>query len=322
MGIRILKTAVAATLAIYLAQWLDLGSPLSAGLLAILGVDVTKKRSLRSATIRLLASLFGLFVGSILFYVCGFQIWVMALFVMSVYPILARLKLSDGIVTGTVVMIHLFAAQSIEAAMIWNEVKLLFVGLGTATIINLIYMPNPESRLQEARKRIDELFSDIFGEIAIHLREGDNHIWDGKELLAAGNAIKEGFALSVNSAENKLFYAEDDWRGYFDMRRQQLESIDRMLDLVSQVYRSLPHGEAAAQLFDQLKVDVKETFYTGNAEKELDKLERSFKSMELPRTREEFEMRSAILQLCLELKSYLVIAKTLKKRKENNENTL
>jgi hypothetical protein len=44
--------------------------------------------------------------------------------------------------------------------------------------------------------------------------------------------------------------------------------------------------------------------------------------MELPRTREEFEMRSAILQLCLELKSYLVIAKTLKKRKENNENTL
>ncbi|WP_409346863.1 aromatic acid exporter family protein [Paenibacillus sp. MBLB4367] len=322
MGIRVLKTAIAATLAIYLAQWLDLGSPLSAGLLAILGVDVTKKRSLKSAGIRILASLFGLFVGSILFYVCGFQVWVMALFVMSVYPILAKLKLSDGIVTGTVVMIHLFVAESIEAAMIWNEVMLLFVGLGTATVINLIYMPSPERRLQEARKRIDELFSVIFGEIAIHLREGDNHIWDGKELLAAGQAIREGLSLSEHSAENRLFYADNEWEGYFEMRRQQLDTIDDMLDLVSQVYQSLPHGEAAARLFDMLKVDVKETFYTGNAEKELDALERSFKSMELPQTREEFEMRSAILQLCLELKVYLSIAKTLKKRKESNENTL
>ena len=44
--------------------------------------------------------------------------------------------------------------------------------------------------------------------------------------------------------------------------------------------------------------------------------------MELPRLRDEFEMRSAILQLCLKLKAYLSIAKTLKKPKDVNENTL
>ncbi|MNJ52394.1 hypothetical protein D3C77_477260 [compost metagenome] len=37
--------------------------------------------------------------------------------------------------------------------------------------------------------------------------------------------------------------------------------------------------------------------------------EQEFKKMELPATREEFEVRSAVLQLCRELAMYLSIAK-------------
>lgn len=64
-----------------------------------------------------------------------------------------------------------------------------------------------------------------------------------------------------------------------------------------------------AELFDQLSNDVLAEEYTGRTEKLLDALEQEFERMELPETREEFEVRSAILQLCRELALYLKIAK-------------
>ncbi|MNZ51092.1 hypothetical protein D3C78_688970 [compost metagenome] len=64
-----------------------------------------------------------------------------------------------------------------------------------------------------------------------------------------------------------------------------------------------------AMLFDRLSQDVISEEYTGQTEVMLHKLEEDFKRMELPSSREEFELRSAILQLCRELANYLYIAK-------------
>ncbi|MNI96198.1 hypothetical protein D3C73_1545970 [compost metagenome] len=64
-----------------------------------------------------------------------------------------------------------------------------------------------------------------------------------------------------------------------------------------------------AELFDQLSGDVLAEEYTGRTERLLDGLEQEFQTMELPDTREDFEVRSAILQLCRELALYLKIAK-------------
>lgn len=43
MGFRVIKTAIAAFMAVLIADWCRLPGPTSAGLLAILGVDVTRK---------------------------------------------------------------------------------------------------------------------------------------------------------------------------------------------------------------------------------------------------------------------------------------
>ena len=64
-----------------------------------------------------------------------------------------------------------------------------------------------------------------------------------------------------------------------------------------------------AELFDQLSRDVMAEEYTGRTEHLLEELEQEFQKMDLPVSREEFEVRSAILQLCRELALYLKIAK-------------
>lgn len=158
MGLRIVKSAVASVLSIYLATAFGLHSPNSTGLLAILGVEVTKKRGLTVSLKRIGASLLGLFIASLLFSVFGFHAWVVGFYIMTAFPLLSRLNLSQGIVTSSVVMFHLLLYQSTSFQVILNEVYLLLLGLGTATVINLTYMPKVDEELLDVKGRWSNCF--------------------------------------------------------------------------------------------------------------------------------------------------------------------
>ncbi|OXM88260.1 hypothetical protein CF651_02185 [Paenibacillus rigui] len=315
MGIRVIKTAAAVFAAITLSQLLGLQSPLSTGLLAILGIDVTKKRGLQTSFQRLVASIGGLLLAVLLFWLFGFHIWVISLYILILYPLLNRFQLKEGVVTGSVVMFHVYLAERLTTDVILNEIALLVVGLGTASVINIIYMPSEDKRLVGMKEQLEQLFSRIFVEISKHLKD-NGYIWSGTELLEAENLLEEALALVRRSNENMLFREETAWAAYFYMRKQQLESIERMMQLVAQVYQTLHHGELLSGVFIELSEDVKGEYYTGRAEQEIAALENRFRRMKLPESREEFEIRSALLQLMMELKAFVAVAKREKKQKE------
>ncbi|MFS1512474.1 aromatic acid exporter family protein [Chengkuizengella sp. SCS-71B] len=313
MGIRIIKTAVAAVIAVYLATYFNLNFPLSAGLLAILGVDVTKRRSLLNVLQRILASILGLLLASFLFDIVGFYIWMIGVYILLSYPFLAKMKLKDGIVTSSVIVFHVFSEQSIHYEVIINEIWLLIIGLGSATLINFLYMPKVEKDLRSIRVQVDGLLSEIFKQMSAHLTDS-SAIWHGKELIEVEKKINEGLDLATRFSENNLFRQENGWLSYFQMRDRQMESVHKMVNLVAQVYESIPQGKMTAAVFDELINEVKEEYYSGRILDDLNHIATLFKEMDLPKTRKEFEVRSAILQLCLELKDYLNIAKKEKKK--------
>ncbi|QHW34476.1 aromatic acid exporter family protein [Paenibacillus rhizovicinus] len=320
MGIRVIKTAIAALGALYTAHYLGLNPALSAGLLAILGVEVTRLRGLQSAFARFMASVIGLIFASMLFLTLGFHLWTISIFVLVSIPILARIGLKDGIATSAVIVFHVYAREEVTAHLIGNEIMLLLVGLGWATVINLIYMPKDEHKLIRLRHAIEEQFAVIFRTLAETLRT-PALVWSGQELLDAGHTIEEGIRLADINRENRIWGQGNEfgnyWPSYFEMRRQQLESIGQMLAQVAFVYEKLPQGELTAELFDLLSGDVKSDVYEGGVEERIKVLEAKFRAMPLPATRDEFEMRAAIFHLLLELKRYLAIAKRLKKQKNS-----
>ncbi|WP_068775578.1 aromatic acid exporter family protein [Paenibacillus sp. FJAT-26967] len=317
IGIRVLKTALAVIVSILIAGWIGLSSPNSAGLLAILGVQVTKRRGIKNAFQRIAASILAVLFASILFSLLGFSVWVLSLFVLLAFPVLHRMKLSDGAVTASVTMFHIYNAQMVSADLILNEVMLLIIGLGSATLINIAYMPKPDKMMMDHRSKVEGLFSVIFLHIAEHLR--DTHaIWDGKELLELNGVLKAGTETAERSLENALLFGTEayaDMQLYFYMRSEQFESIERMVGLVSQVSQELPIGESLAGIFEELSMDCKVDYYTGRCEKKLHVLEKEFKTQPLPRTPAEFEVRAALLHLTRELHQYLITAKKQKKQK-------
>lgn len=308
MGFRIIKTAVATMLAILVTDALNIPGATSAGLLAILGVDVTRKRSLRSVSARFFASILGLILASVLFYFFGFHYWVLALYILLGFPLIAKANFKEGIVTSSVVVFRVFGSEELSVDIFLTQVELLLIGLGSAMLVNMAYMPKSEGRLMEIRREVDGLFSVIFNHISQTLRD-PNHIWDGKELIEANQAVERGLQESNRLLENQMLQPDVAWNVYFYMRKEQLENIQAMMHLISQIYERLTHGELAANLFDQMSKDVVTEQYTGKTEKLLNELEVIFKDMDLPHTREEFELRSAILQLCRELEYFLKISK-------------
>ncbi|MFC7680001.1 aromatic acid exporter family protein [Paenibacillus sp. GCM10028914] len=308
MGFRIIKTAVATMLAILVTDALNIPGATSAGLLAILGVDVTRKRSLRSVSARLFASILGLLLAFVLFHFLGFHYWVLALYILLGFPIISKANFKEGIVTSSVVVFRVFGAEEISMDIFITQMELLVIGLGSAVLVNLAYMPKGEGRLMEIRREVDGLFSVIFKHISRTLREPD-HVWDGKELIEANQAVERGVQESNRFLENQMLQPDVAWNVYFYMRKEQMENIQAMMHLISQVYERLTHGELAANLFDQLSEDVVTEEYTGKTEKLLNELQLIFREMDLPHTREEFEIRSAILQLCRELEYFLNISK-------------
>lgn len=313
MGFRIIKTAVATLIAIIIADWTGVEGHLSAGLLAILGVDVTRKRSIMTVSSRFFASLLGLAVAFAIFYLLGFHIWSLIIYILIAFPLISKANFKEGIVTSSVVVFRVFGGEELSWHVLLTQIELLVIGLGAAMLVNMAYMPKAEDKLQQIRSKVDGLFSVIFGHFALSLRD-PYHVWDGKEMIEAERAVQDGLSLANRALENQLISPSESWSIYFYMRKEQLVRIESMLELISLVYQRMPQGEITAILFDTLSRDVSSYEYIGETERMLAELEQQFKRMELPSTREEFEIRSAILQLCRELAHYLEISKKDKAR--------
>lgn len=318
MGFRVIKTTIATVLAILIAHLLGILNPLSAGLLAILGVDVTRKRSIQTVSSRFFASILGLMMSSALFYIFGFHIWVLAIYILIGFPLISKANLKEGIVTSSVVVFRVFGAEDVSFHALFTQILLLIIGLGSAMVVNMIYMPNEEDKLGMIRTKVDALFSKVFERIAYQLRYPD-YAWNGQELIEASQEVDHGLSTAKRALDNQVISPNEAWTIYFYMRKQQLDRIESMLQLISQVYQRMPQGERAAVLFDQMSIDVKSETYTGTTEHMLQELETEFKAMELPNSREEFEIRSAILQLCRELGLYLDVSKKSKYPTGKNE---
>ncbi|MBB6730378.1 aromatic acid exporter family protein [Cohnella zeiphila] len=321
MGIRVIKTAVATLTAIYAAMLLNVDNPLAAGILAIMGVDTTRWRGVRTVLARFGASAVGLGVASALFYFFGFHIWVLSVYILIAFPLVARAGFKEGIVTGAVVVFHLFATGVVSVHTISNELFLLLIGLGWATFFNFVYMPKEKKTLEKLREETELGFAAVFAELARYLRNPDR-IWSGGELLATESAVEEGMAVANRARENRLLPQTEPWLLYFHMRRQQLDSIQSMMESVALASERVPQAQDIAGLFERLADDVRSDYYEGQTETGLDSLERQFKSMALPATRDEFETRAALLQLCRELRRYLSIAKREKKRRSSSQQSV
>lgn len=322
IGYRTIKTAVGTSISIMIAQMLQFDNFVSAGILTILCIKVTKKKSLRASWDRFFACLMAMVFSSLFFEGIAYHPLVIGLLLLFFIPAAVMLRASDGIVTSSVIILHIYSAGEVSKELLLNELGIITVGIGVALIANL-YMPSLESKLKEYRLEIEDNFKIIFDEIVKYLRTHESS-WDGREITETMELIDKAKTLAFRDVENHFRRNDNLYYHYFKMREKQFEIIERVLPSVTSIALPVEQGEMIADFIEELSDNI----HPGNtAIQFLDKLYRmrvSFENMELPKTREEFEARAALLHFVKEMEQYLIIKssfKGLKDREMNQDRT-
>lgn len=306
IGLRTIKTAIAATLAIVVAYQLNLLYPTAAGIIAVLSVTNTKKSSLKTGASRLVALTVATIVAAICFLLIGYRPIAFGIYLLFFIPLAVKFKLSDGIVVSSVLVTHYLIEESLALSLILNEYALMILGVGFALIMNL-YMPNLESELQEEQEEIEGTFREILTEMGNYLNGGAllQPLTDSCDKLLT--KLRVGELKASYYQENKLFSQNLYYRDYFSMRRSQTRILADMLDSLQRIEVDAEHVEKIRSLL----VYTAETFEENNDGQEI--LERiyvvyeDYRQMPLPQSREEFENRAELFQFLQSFKTFIEI---------------
>lgn len=315
IGYRTAKTALGTTIAIMLAEFLQLQNYTSAGIITILCIQVTKKKSLKSSWARFLACSIAMVFSFIFFEGITYHPVVIGLLLLFFIPTTVIVKATEGIVTSTVVIFHLYSAEKITLELIGNELLLVTIGIGMALIMNL-YMPSVERKLKNYQEEIEDNIANIFKEIELYLLEKDRK-WDGQEITKTAILIDEAKTLAFRDVENHFLRHENTYYHYFKMREKQFEIIERVIPIITSIHIAIDQSRMIADFIHELRLNIHPGNTANRFLMQLFKMRQEIEEMDLPETREEFEVRAALFHFLREMENYLVIKSQFKGMKAN-----
>lgn len=163
--LRIFKIAAAASAGSFLAMILRLATPTSAGIIAILSLQNTRRETFSLVAKRILSFFPAMAVALTVFSLMGYRIFSIFIYLVLFAAICELFSLQNTLVSNTVLVLHLFTAQSAHPSLLLNELLLLLIGTACGILMNL-YMPGNSARIRQAQARSEQIFRETFHRIA------------------------------------------------------------------------------------------------------------------------------------------------------------
>ncbi|MHC1749724.1 MAG: aromatic acid exporter family protein [Cellulosilyticaceae bacterium] len=318
VGIRTLKTAIGATIAIIIASMIGLKYSPSAGIITILSIQSTKKQSIQIAIKRFVATLIAFLVSGILFALMGYNPIIFGLYLLVFIPITAKFNLSDGIVMASVLVTHLLVEASVNEALLINEILLVLIGIGVALVLN-IYMPSAENELAKQRQEIEQIMYALFCKMSDALEGCSVAIEEQTLFDRLEQKIIEARADAYKYSNNHLFARVSPYERYFEMRARQLQVMHYMREHFSRFFMTYEETKTVATFAKKVAISIKGEIKAKDLLSELALLREDFKKSNLPSTREEFENRAMLYQYLNDIEHFLAIKEEFRESLNENE---
>ena len=238
-----IKISAAAILAIICAQALKLDFAVSAGIVAILSVQPTKKETLRTALARLLAFAVALVISIALFNLLGFTIPVFFIYLVIFILVCQWRKWISAMAMDSVLISHFLSFGKTGTAEIKNEVLLFALGVGFGILVNLI-LHKKTDYIEELKNQTDGQIKQALHRMALRIQNPDLADYDGSCFTSLNKSL---FTAQKQAEENynNQFTKKDTFDSrYLEMRENQTKILYEMYKAV----RELHTVPATAQL--------------------------------------------------------------------------
>lgn len=308
---RILHTAIKMSLVgvitSLIARALGLEYWLTAGIVAILSISMTKRDSLVSSFRRMVDAIFGIMLATLMFIAFGYTFLVFSIFIFIFAFASFKLKIHEGIVLSLVLVSHLLSEGEFNFNMIGNELAILFIAIGIAMIFSIIYPQSTEKELDKQVSSIDQLIRDHLFMLAILLKDPEYH----EEYYRHYALLDKKIAKTIDEVElvdkDLLFSNDHSYLAYFHMRKEQSSYIRHMYEQAFKIKSLHPFALEISDFIKTLANDIGLYDRATGQLRRLDLLLQHYKASPLPVTREEFELRASLYQILNEIEAFLVV---------------
>ncbi len=308
---RLLNTAIKMSLVgvitSLVARFFGLEYWLTAGVLAILSIHLTKRDSLVISARRLAGSLFALILATLFFLGFGYEFLVYSLFVFIFAYSSWMLRVSEGIVPGLVLVTHLLSRGTFDAKLLLNEVLILVIAIGIASIFNILYPTSSEKELNSHILSIDQMIRDHLFMLGLLLKDplySDEYY---RHYSMLDRKISKTIDVVELVDKDLLFSNDHSYLAYFHMRKEQSAYIRHMYQHALKIKSIHPIAIEISDFVIQMTKHVGIYNQAIFQLKLLGELQAKYKESPLPATREEFEIRAGLYQVLNEIESFLMV---------------
>lgn len=295
LGMRTIKTAVGATLAMLISQSIGLNYALSAGIITVLSVQNTKRKSLETGLARLNSTLLALGISCLMFTLFGFNSVAFGIYLLIFIPLAVKFKLSDGIAVSSVLVTHVLGEGTISLAILWNEVMLMVIGAGIAILFNL-YMPNMIAQIKKDQDEIEEHFRTVLFCLANTTRSQAVAIDEEELFESLERHLDQARARAERNRQNYFLEEMTYYVQYMEMRAMQYQVLTNMRQTLGKVMMTVEQSNLLADLTEHIANSLHEFNTADELIQETQMVLICCRNQELPKSREEFENRAMLFQ--------------------------
>ncbi len=304
---RTIRIAISAVLSVLVATYLGLENPLSAGIIAILGVLDTRLETIQNALKMFFSLLLAFVVATIIFLVFDFSVFSFGIYLALYVPLAYTLKVDVGIAPSSVLVTHFIIAGSIAWSWQLNGILIMAIGLVFATIAHL-WNPSYNQKLDQRIVEIERQMSLILFLLEKRLETGNETTGRIKtELQDLYEMIHAFEDLAFVELENRQFTknGQDYYIRYAQMRKQQYEILDLITNSLANMLPNTEENKILASIFGRTAEQLDESNTGIELLSDISTLYRGFRDSALPQSREEFESRAVLYNILMDFERFL-----------------
>lgn len=310
-----IQIAIAFVISIFLSKHLGLQNYVTAGVVTLLSIQSTRKKTIITAAKRALGYILMLILVVIIFNGLGFTLFAFGLFVLLFSILNSRLDISIGLAPNVVMASHFFLEKTTDFPFIINETFIYIIGLSMAIIVNLL-IPiinnndvKKKENLDNSVKNLLMFISNLLNEKYLLDSNRDDkqlyRIYISKQIKDTKRFIDEYENDIKNDLENSLFSNDFYNLEYLQLRKRQYNMLEDIFEQSERLDKKLSHTQKISEFIEEIYLNYDEDNTAIGLIEKGNSLLKYFKDLQLPESRSEFENRAVLFVILEDLIEFL-----------------
>ena len=266
LGARVLKTGVAIVFALFIAELLNVPSPVFAGIAAIFAIQPSIYRSYQTILEQIQGNLIGATIAIIFSLIFGHHIVAVGIAAIIVIGIMLKFKLEKSLTLALVTLIVIMEIQD-EAFLQFALIRFgsVMIGVFSAFIVNIVFLP-PRYEVK-LFKKINTLQDDIIRWTRLAARSASEHASMKMALKKLNKRYKEIDSMFTLYKEERGYYNRTSQKAKsrkLVIYRQMITTTKKSLELLMRLHKhenEITHSPEQFRLMIQERLDFLLTYH-------------------------------------------------------------